>query len=333
MAKVLESSDRSDDCGASCGACAPAGACAQCPQQTRPDPPAEITAAAASSAATAASEDAGREPPLWARAAAWEQRIAAADAACAAHLATLAAPLPELGTLRLALAGRCQGIDALADGEPVAGLGPRLLRRLQRAAARWLRWSAPGAPAPAGELLRRAEQLGAGGDLGELVRAFAVDARRRARAGRAKQPARLDVAHRRALRQQAAILAAWPDWLQRDDAGRLVTDPGHRFLQVDRLPTAAELASPALRRWLRAVTAWQWYAPASAVELTDPQGRYALVPLDAARLAADGERTRGPWISHQPRRQQALDRARRAIQPAANAAASDPPQDPAPHLP
>ena len=114
------------------------------------------------------------------------------------------------------------------------------------------------------------------------------------------------------MRQQAAILAAWPEWLQR--AGdRLVLDPGHRFLQVDRLPSAAELASPALRRWLRAVTALQWYAPATAVELTDPQGRYAYVPLDAARLAADGERTRGPWTSHQPRRQQALQRARQAI--------------------
>ena len=59
-------------------------------------------------------------------------------------------------------------------------------------------------------------------------------------------------------------------------------------------PDLDELASPALRRWLRAVTALQWYAPASAVELTDPDGRYAYVPLDAGRLALDGERTRGP---------------------------------------
>ena len=91
-------------------------------------------------------------------------------------------------------------------------------------------------------------------------------------------------------------------------------DPGQRFLQVHRLPSPAELASPALRRWLRAVTALQWYAPAAAVELTDPDGRYAYIPLDAARLALDGDRTRGPWTSHQPRRQQARERARRAIQ-------------------
>ncbi len=89
---------------------------------------------------------------------------------------------------------------------------------------------------------------------------------------------------------------------------------GHRFLQVERLPGATELASPELRRWLSAITALQWYAPASAVELTDPDGRYAFVPLDAARLTADGERTRGPWVSQEPRRQQALDRACSAIQ-------------------
>ena len=54
-----------------------------------------------------------------------------------------------------------------------------------------------------------------------------------------------------------------------------------RFLQVHRVPGPAELARPALRRWLRAVTALQWYALASAVELSDPGGRYAYVPLDA----------------------------------------------------
>ena len=59
-----------------------------------------------------------------------------------------------------------------------------------------------------------------------------------------------------------------------------------------------ELATPALRRWLRAVTAWQWYAPATAVELTDRDGRYAYISLDRGRLAPDGDRTRGPWTSH-----------------------------------
>ena len=61
------------------------------------------------------------------------------------------------------------------------------------------------------------------------------------------------------------------------------------------------------------MTALQWYAPATAVELTDPDGRYTYIPLDAGRLALDDERTRGPWTSHQPRRQQARERARRAI--------------------
>jgi hypothetical protein len=83
--------------------------------------------------------------------------------------------------------------------------------------------------------------------------------------------------------------------------------------EVDRLPAAAELNSPVRRRWLRAITALQWFAPASAVELTDPDGRYAYIPLVAGALERDGERTRGPWTSDQPRRRAALERARRAI--------------------
>jgi hypothetical protein len=175
-----------------------------------------------------------------------------------------------------------------------------------------MRWRPDGAPDAAGELLHRAAQ-NPGAELGELVRAFVVAAHRQARWARAQQPARLDAAHRRAHRHSQAILDAWPTWLQRD-ADRLVLDAGQRFLQVKRLPTTAELSSPMLRRWLRAITALQWFAPASAVELTDPDGRYAYIPLVAGALDRDNERTRGPWTSNQPRRRTALDRARRAIQ-------------------
>ena len=86
-------------------------------------------------------------------------------------------------------------------------------------------------------------------------------------------------------------------------------DSGDRFIQVHRLPPADVLASPELRCWLRAITALTWFAPAPAVELTDPDGRYAYIPLDPGRLDPE-ERTRGPWTSDTPRRRQALDRAR-----------------------
>jgi hypothetical protein len=304
---VVGSSKASDLCEGSCGA----RARAQKPQQTRSQAPASASPLTASSALTAAGEDGEREALLRARWALWEQQIAAAIAVCSAFEATVQDPLPDLGALRLALAAHCQGVIALSHDEPVAGLSPRLLGRLRRAATAWMRWRPSGAPDAAGELLRRAE-LDPGAELGELVRAFVVAAHRQARQARARQPARLDAAHRRADRQQQAILDAWPDWLQR--AGdRLVLDPGERFLQVKRLPTAAELNNPALRRWLRAITALQWFAPASAVELTDPDGRYAYIPLVAGALERDDERTRGPWTSDQPRRRAAQDRARHAI--------------------
>jgi hypothetical protein len=304
-----DSPNPSAPCKASCGA----RERAQWPRVTRSPGLNTISANAAINAATAASKDGGREARLRARWESWEQRVAAADAACRAFVATVAAPLPALPVLRLALAGRGQGVVALAAGEPVAGLGPRLLRRLARAAARWVRWSLPGAPSPAAELLRRADEQPFALELDELVRGFAVDARQLARRVRTSQSQRLDVAHRRARRQQAALLAAWPAWLLRD-GDRLVLDCDHRFLQVHRLPTRVELDDPQLRCWLRAITALQWHAPAPAVELTDPDGRYAYVPLDAAQLALEGERTRGPWISYQPSRQQARERARRQIE-------------------
>jgi hypothetical protein len=295
-------------CEASCGA----RARAQKPGQTRSQAPNNANATTTSSVLTAASEKGEREALRRARWTLWEQQIAAAVAVCAAFEATVHDPLPNLGALRLALAAHCQGVIALSHGEPIDGLSPRLLGRLRRAATAWMRWRPDDAPDAAGELLRRAEQ-NPGAELGELIRAFVVSAHRQARWARAQQPARLDAAHRRADRQQQAILGAWPDWLQRD-ADRLVLDAGQRFLQVKRLPTAAELSSPMLRRWLRAITALQWFAPASAVELTDPDGRYAYIPLVAGALDDDNERTRGPWTSHQPRRRNALERARHAIQ-------------------
>jgi PAS domain-containing protein len=145
-------------------------------------------------------------------------------------------------------------------------------------------------------------------DLAKLVRAFRRDAKRAARAARADSTRRLNAAHRRAERDQAAILAAWPDYIRRDDRDRLVVDAGERFIQLTRLPDRTELARTDLRRWLRDVTAWQWGAPADAVEFTDPDGRYAFVPLDAARLTQDGDRTRGPWISTVPVRKIAAER-------------------------
>ncbi|MCA1679796.1 MAG: hypothetical protein LC790_16860, partial [Actinobacteria bacterium] len=51
------------------------------------------------------------------------------NAICATFAATINDPLPDLGALGLAVAAHCQGIVALADGEPIAGLGPQLLRR------------------------------------------------------------------------------------------------------------------------------------------------------------------------------------------------------------
>ena len=237
----------------------------------------------------------------------WEQRIAAAVAACDCHVASVGGPLPDARALRLALAGRRQGALALAAGEPVEWIGPRLARRLRRAARAWLRCNPGGQLDPAGELLLRAAQR-PDVELGELVRAFAVDAKQRARRARAARAERLDAAHRRATRQREAILAAWPAWLQRD-GDRLVLDRDNRFIQVRRLPSPDELASRELRCWLRAITALTWFAPASAVELTDPDGRYAYIPLDAGALDP-GERTRGPWTSDQPRRQQARQRAR-----------------------
>jgi hypothetical protein len=304
---AIGSSKASDLCEASCSA----RARAQKPGQTRSQAPDSTNGLAASSALTAAGEEGGREALLRARWALWEQQIAAALAVCASFEATVQDPLPDLPVLRLALAAHCQGVVALAHGEPIGGLSPRLLGRLRRAATAWLRWRPSGAPDAAGELLRRAA-LDPGAELGALVRAFVVAAHRQARQARARQPERLDAAHRRAQRHSQAILDAWPAWLQRD-GDRLVLDPGERFLQVDRLPAAAELNNPELRRWLRAITALQWFAPASAVELTDPDGRYAYIPLVAGALDGDDERTRGPWTSDQPRRRAALDRARRAI--------------------
>ena len=206
-----------------------------------PTPKPVLNARAAMRPSTPGTEDGGGEPPRRARWAVWEQRIAAAEAVCERHPARLEDPLPDARALRLALAARRQGVLALAAGEPADRVGPRLARRLRRAARAWIRWRTPGEPDPAAELLRRAEQ-NPDLELGELVRAFAVAAKRRARRARADRAQRLDAAHRRATRQRDAILAAWPDWLQRD-GDRLVLDPGDRFIQVHRLPPAAVLAS------------------------------------------------------------------------------------------
>jgi PAS domain-containing protein len=211
--------------------------------------------------------------------------------------------------LRLALAGRLQGTLALAGGEPVVGLGDKLCRQLRTAARAWLRSLPSSAPSPAAELLRRADDGHGHRDLAELVRAFRRDAKRAARAARADSTRRLNAAHRRAEGGQAEILAAWPDYIRRDNRDRLVMDADDRFIQLTRLPDRAELERGCLRRWLRDVTAWQWGTPADAVELTDPAGRYAYVPLDAARLAEDGDLTRGPWISTVPARKIAAEGA------------------------
>ena len=235
------------------------------------------------------------------------QRIDEATRICLAHRPTPDAPLPSLVALRLALAGRLQGTLALADGAPIAGLGDTLRRQLHTAAGAWLRSLPRSAPSPAAELLRRADDAPSRLDLAELIRAFRRDAKRAARAVRANSTRRLNAAHRRAERDQAAILAAWPDYIRRDDRDRLIMDAGDRYIQLTHLPDRAELERAGLRSWLRDVTAWQWGAPADAVELTDPDGRYAFVPLDAARLAQDGERTRGPWISTVPVRKIAAD--------------------------
>jgi hypothetical protein len=302
-----QESNRPTSRRASCGA----RARGKQPRYTRSTPTASATANTASSAATLSSQDAGSAAELALRWMRWQTQLRDAEATCLSWPATVDQPLPPLPVLRMALAGRLQGAPTLAAGEPIAGLGPALALRLRRAAARWLRWRPAGAPDPAAELLRRASET-PGVELAALVRGFAVDVRRQARHGRATQPGRLDAAHRRAARRRAQLLAAWPGWLKR--AGdRLVLDPGNRFLQVHRLPTPAELADSELRRWLRAITALQWYAPAAALELTDPDGRYTYLPLDAAQLANAGERTRGPWTSKVPRRRLALERARRAI--------------------
>jgi hypothetical protein len=241
--------------------------------------------------------------------AAWTPRIEEATRICLAHRPTPDAPLPSLAALRIALASRLQGTLALADGAPIAGLGDTLCRQLHTAAGAWLRSLPCSAPSPAAELLHRADDAAGRLDLAELVRAFRRDAKRAARAARANSTRRLNAAHRRAERDQAAILAAWPDYIRRDDRDRLVMDAGDRFIQLTRLPDRTELERAELRRWLRDITAWQWGTPADAVELTDPDGRYAFVPLDAGRLAKDGDRTRGPWISTVPVRKIAAEGA------------------------
>lgn len=252
--------------------------------------------------------------------AAWTPRIDAATRICLVHRPTPDAPLPSLAALRLALAGRLQGTLALAGGAPVAGLGDKLCRQFHAAAGVWVRSRPASALSPAAELLRRADDAAGCIDLGELVRAFRRDAKRAARAARADNTRRLNAAHRRAKRDQAAILAAWPNYIRRDERDRLVMDAGERYIQLTRLPDWAQFERASLRRWLRDVTAWQWGTPADAVEFTDPDGRYAYVPLDAARLAQDGDRTRGPWISTVPARKIAAERAAAEIQGASTLA-------------
>lgn len=237
----------------------------------------------------------------------WASQLARAVATCEAHAPTAAAPLPAIAVLRQALAQGRQTPAALAGGEPVAGLGARLLRRLQLAAARWLEYAPSGAPTPAVELLRRARAR-PGDNLGEVIRGFAAAARGHQLAARAARGRRLEAAAARARRNAEGILAAWPSWLRRE-GDDLVLDAGDRYVQVDRLPPASMLDSTELRRWLRDVTALRWGRPASALELTDRDGRYAFVPLDGARLQRHGERTRSAWTSSRPRRQQARSAA------------------------
>jgi hypothetical protein len=77
--------------------------------------------------------------------------------------------------------------------------------------------------------------------------------------------------------------------------------------------TGPQFAAILARRAYYTFWAYVGRTPASAVELTDPDGRYAYLPLVAGALDRDNERTRGPWTSTHPRRRNALQRARRAI--------------------
>ena len=220
------------------------------------------------------------------------------------HVPTPQEPLPPLPPLRRAIAGRLVGVDDLAAGVPIPGLGDKYVRRLHAAAARWVHFAPAGAPTPAAGLLELAEQM-PGRSIAELVRHFARRASAMRDNAKTNGPAaqrRLDAIVRRARRDPAGTLQGWPSWLRRDGDRPVRGGDWERFLHVHRLPTDHELADPQTRRWLRDATALWFGTPLAAVELTDPAGHYVYVPLHAPSLRRRGDRTRSPWRSTTPRR-------------------------------